>query len=159
VDAFEPKNGLVVRYDFLWKREEARGQEHGAKDRPCAIVLTSKPLEDGSRQVVVCPITHSPPAEPSSAIEIPAKVSAHLKLDGQRSWIRTHEVNVFTWEKGRVPFGVTPANRESWAFGNVPRGLYDQMRGQVLKNREDYSLKLTQRDTDYADRRAEQMER
>jgi DNA invertase Pin-like site-specific DNA recombinase len=48
--AIEPKPGLVVRYDFLWKEEQRAGIEDG-KDRPCAIVLTSAEKADGSKDV------------------------------------------------------------------------------------------------------------
>jgi hypothetical protein len=37
--------------------------------------------------VTVLPITHSPPADPASAIEMPAPVKRHLGLDDDRSWI------------------------------------------------------------------------
>ena len=56
--ALVPKPGLVVQYDFLWKEESATAHEHGTKDRPCAIVLTTKEREDGSKDVCLCAITH-----------------------------------------------------------------------------------------------------
>ena len=99
----EPENGLVIRYDFLWKAEHDKGQNYGLKDRLCAIVLTSKAREDGSRQVVVCPITHTSPEDRSRAIEVPVKVAAHLRLDGQRSWIRTYEVTHSLGRRGAFP--------------------------------------------------------
>jgi len=34
-----PKPGLVIRYSYLWHRESLIGQEEGAKERPCAVVL------------------------------------------------------------------------------------------------------------------------
>ncbi len=142
----EPENGLVIRYDFLWKREDEQGQRYGVKDRPCVIVLVSEPEEHGGWQVVVCPITHTPPEDRSSAVEVPAKVAVHLELDGQRSWIRTHEVNIFTWEKGRIPFGLTPVAKDNWTFGVVPPKLYSQMRDQVLTLRQKHFLKVVPRD-------------
>lgn len=33
----------------------------GAKDRPCAMIVALQRAEDGSQQVYVAPITHSPP--------------------------------------------------------------------------------------------------
>ncbi|MGB0696156.1 MAG: hypothetical protein ACPGOY_10945 [Rhodospirillaceae bacterium] len=142
---FEPSNGLVIRYDFLWKSEDSKGQEHGIKDRPCAIILTSKPSEDGSRKVVVCPITHSTP-KGGHSLEIPPKVSRHLGLDSQKSWIRTNEVNVFTWNRGQVPVGVTQASREKWEFGFIPSKLFYQLRDQFIAHREAHALKVVQRD-------------
>lgn len=94
--AFDPKTGDVIRYDFLWGDEHEKGQVDGAKDRPCAIVLASSPREDGSQRVMLVPVTHSPPTADQGGIEIPAKVLKYLGLDDERSWIRTHEVNVLT---------------------------------------------------------------
>ena len=79
--AFEPRPGLVIRYDFLWKEEDLAGLRDGRKDRPCAIILATKPKDDGLRDVILCPITHSPPKEGESAVEIPYKMARHLKLD------------------------------------------------------------------------------
>jgi mRNA-degrading endonuclease toxin of MazEF toxin-antitoxin module len=143
-----PEPGLVIRYDFLWKQEVDRGQEYGVKERPCAIVLTSEPRNDGSRQVVVCPITHTPPDDAASAIEIPSRVSAHLKLDSQKSWIRTHEVNSFNWEEGRIPVGIVPADKDRDVFGFMPPKLYAQMRDQILALRRRRAVSIVRRDKD-----------
>lgn len=43
------------------------------------------------------PVTHSPPADRGTAIEIPALTKARLGLDAERSWIVCNEANVFTW--------------------------------------------------------------
>ena len=106
---FEPKPGLVIRFDFLWKEEESAGHTDGRKDRPCAIILATRPKEGGTRDVILCPITHSPPQKSESAIEIPVKLARHLKLDDERSWIKTHQINTVEWDRNRLPFGVVPA--------------------------------------------------
>ncbi len=96
----EPEVGLVISYSYLWKEEEEQGLVEGRKDRPCAIVLTGEvPTAESNRrkQVAVAPITHSPPHDPSVAIEIPPRVKAHLGLDGERSWVILEEVNIFMW--------------------------------------------------------------
>jgi len=49
----EPKAGLVIRYDFLWQRQQLGGAEHGSKDRPSAVVMVADVNADGSRRVVV----------------------------------------------------------------------------------------------------------
>ncbi|OYU74560.1 MAG: hypothetical protein CFE32_17380, partial [Alphaproteobacteria bacterium PA3] len=46
---------------------------------------------------IVVPVTHSPPADPATAIEIPAVTKARLGLDAERSWIVCNEANVFAW--------------------------------------------------------------
>lgn len=79
-----PVPGLVIRYSYLWKAEQRREQEEGVKDRPCAVVLTTT-TEDGAQSVVVLPITHTPPQDALSAIEVPAAVKRRLGLDDERS--------------------------------------------------------------------------
>lgn len=57
--SFEPKPSLIIRFDFLWKEEERAGHTDGCKDRPCAIILATKPKEGGIQEVILCSITHS----------------------------------------------------------------------------------------------------
>ena len=135
--ALVPKPGLVVQYDFLWKEESATAHEHGTKDRPCAIVLTTKEREDGSKDVYLCAITHSPPSRDEAAVEVPDKVARHLGLDHERCWIKTHQVNVVSWPKDQIPYGIAPTRRGEWSYGQLPRKLgkqvFDQLQEQVDK--------------------------
>ncbi len=144
----EPQNGVVIRYDFLWKTDHDAGREQGVKDRPCAVVLVTKARADGSKQVMVCPITHTPPDDLASAVEIPPKVASHLGLDEQRCWIRTHQVNIIDWKKGLTPMGVTKAGDESWAFGMLPPRLHALMRDNVLARARNKTLTRISRDGD-----------
>jgi len=144
--AFEPKIGHVIRYDFLWKQEQDTGLEHGLKERPCAVVLISQMREDGSRLVVVCPITHTPPHYAQQAVEIPHKVARHLGLDDQRSWIRTNTVNTFTWEQGRIPFGVMPTSDGKWEYGVLPYALREQALNQLRANSREQVVERVSRD-------------
>ncbi len=50
--------------------------------------------------VRVLPITHTPPANPADAIEIPAAVKNRLRLDHERSWIVLTEATALP---GRAP--------------------------------------------------------
>jgi hypothetical protein len=92
-----PEPGLVVSYAYLWHHEYRAGREEGQKDRPSVIVLAAEREVDGATIVTVLPITHSPPLDPSSAIEIPLPVKRHLGLDYDRSWIVVDEGNEFLW--------------------------------------------------------------
>ena len=78
----EPYAGLVIRYSYLWKREQEAGREEGTKDRPCAVVMAIMD-QDGEWEVLVLPITHSPP-DPADAIEIPTATKKRLGLDTDR---------------------------------------------------------------------------
>jgi mRNA-degrading endonuclease toxin of MazEF toxin-antitoxin module len=137
-----PRPGLVIKYDFLWKEENKRGQTYG-KDRPCAIVMTTKPEKDGTLKVVLCPITHAPPLESETAVEVPGKVAKYLGLDGGQSWIKTHQVNTVIWEKDRIPFGVSPASREKWEYGLMPHALGKKVFDQVCENIKNKAIKNT----------------
>jgi mRNA-degrading endonuclease toxin of MazEF toxin-antitoxin module len=139
-----PEPGLVIRYDFLWKDEARTGREEGTKDRPCAVVLATRP-KDGQREVVLCPITHTPPRAGETAVEIPYKVARYLKLDSDRMWIKTHEVNRLQWEEGQIPYGVSRARPDAWAFGMLPQALGRRMFEQVRENSRRQALGIVTR--------------
>lgn len=48
-------------------------------------------------RVLVLPITHTSPANPSTAVEIPLQTRQRLGLDFERSWIDLSEANEFSW--------------------------------------------------------------
>lgn len=100
-----PEIGLVIRYDFLWSHERDKGYEEGAKERPCVIVTAITRQESGIVEVLVAPITHSPPQQGTVAIEIPLKVGQHLGLDDERSYIIASEANSLSWDDA----GIIPA--------------------------------------------------
>lgn len=143
--ALEPKPGLVVRYDFLWKEEQRAGVESG-KDRPCAIVLTSTERPDGSKDVLLCAITHTPPGKGETAVKVPAAVANHLGLDESPSWIKTDQVNRLVWEKGRIPYGISPAAKGEWTFGMVPQALGRQVFEQVRDKARQRTLRTVDRE-------------
>ena len=125
-----PVPGLVIRYSYLWQSEHRRGQEEGLKDRPCAILFT---VADNPRdqKVVVLPVTHSPPNDPSHAIEIPTETKRRLKLDDARSWIVLTESNRFTWPGPDLRPPVS-GDLASVAYGELPRSLFEKVRAQWL---------------------------
>lgn len=121
-----PVPGLVIRYSYLWASEHARGQEEGVKNRPCAVVLTTATTA-GDQTVTVLPISHSPPADPRFAVEIPAAVKRRLKLDDARSWVVLSEANRFTWP-GPDLRPLQPGDAESTAYGPLPYALFETIR-------------------------------
>ena len=144
----DPKPGLVIRYDFLWKEEERAGRTEGRKDRPCAIVVATRPNPNGSRTVVLCPITHTPPKDEDSAVEIPVKMARYLSLDNDRMWIKTHQVNILEWEKRFPPTGVVPASKGRWAFGQLHAALTKQVIEQVRNKSRSGGLDKVKRESD-----------
>jgi hypothetical protein len=119
----DPRPGPVIRYSYLWARERDAGREEGAKDRPCAIVLAVDG-EGAVTTVYVLPITHSPPATPQEAVELPPATKARLGLDSERSWVVVGEGNRFIWPGPdlRPQPGQGPDNV---AYGMLPPALFN----------------------------------
>ena len=138
--SLEPTAGLVVRYDFLWKEEERKGLEHGLKDRPCAVAIVANPTDNGSRTVILCAITHSPPHDDENAIEIPLKVARYLGLDYDRMWIKTQQVNKLEWSEGQIPYGVTKTPDRNWSYGVLPYALRQQVLQQIKENKRNVQI-------------------
>jgi hypothetical protein len=125
-----PAAGLVIRYSYLWASEHKRGQEEGVKDRPCAVILVTT-NEDGDQVVTVLPVSHSPPANPSLAVEIPALVKRRLRLDDERSWVVLTEANRFVWP-GPDLRPSTPGNSASVGCGLLPFALFEEIRRKFI---------------------------
>lgn len=125
----EPKPGLVVRYDYLWSREAAAGQEQG-KDRPACLVAAADSVVS-PRYVVILPITHSPPSGDTVGVEIPHKVKRALGLDDAPSWVIVSEHNVDEWPNaGLSPI---PGHPGAFAYGFIPPGLFAQIKERFLE--------------------------
>ena len=125
-----PAPGQVIRYAYLWRSEYQRGQEEGAKDRPCVIVLTVTD-EEGDQVVTVLPVTHTPPADPNRALEIPHATKQRLGLDDDRSWVVLTEANRFIWPGPDLCL----LNRDdpaSIVYGELPGKLLMQIRDRFL---------------------------
>lgn len=128
-----PKLGQLIRYSYLWHRQAEAGQEEGLKDRPCAVVIATRSGE-GEPVLYLAPVTHSRPAASALGVEIPRQTRQRLKLDDERCWIVTTEVNKFTWpgpdlrpdEKGEVVIGYLP--------GKILRKVIDNLRAHATAN-------------------------
>jgi mRNA-degrading endonuclease toxin of MazEF toxin-antitoxin module len=126
-----PEPGLVIRYAFLWREAAPRGQEEGDKDRPCAIVLTTRD-DQGDTVVVVLPITHSPPRNPDLAVEVPAATKRRLGLDDDRSWIVLTDANRFIWPGPDLRPRI-PGDAASVACGLLPAALFREVRDRLAR--------------------------
>lgn len=137
----EPHPGLVIRYAYLWKRQSDEGHEEGNKDRPCAIVLSSV-NEDDEREVLVLPITHTPPQHADDAIEIPTPTKQRLGLDAERSWIMISEVNEFVWP-GPDLRPVPGRDESTIVYGALPPKFFAYVRDRFLARAElDHSARI-----------------
>ena len=126
----DPVAGLVIRYAYLWRDEYERGRQEGVKDRPCAIILAIR-SGDGDLTVTVLPVTHTPPADPDLAVEIPARTKARLGMDDARSWIVVTEANRFVWP-GPDLRPARAGDAASVALGLLPRGLYNKVKRKLI---------------------------
>ncbi|MGO9740336.1 MAG: hypothetical protein ACLPN5_02250 [Roseiarcus sp.] len=126
----KPEPGLVIRYSYLWLAEHLRGQEEGVKDRPCAIVLASALVEDDT-QVVVLPVTHSPPDRDVVALEIPSAIKRPLGLDSERSWIVLSESNRFLWP-GPDLRRAGDRDDSSVAYGFLPPRFFAELQRRFI---------------------------
>ena len=126
----KPEPGLVICFSYLWHREQLEGREEGSKDRPCAIVLALHGVAEEA-QVLVVPVTHSPPADLSTAIELPPALKQHLGLDSDRSWVVLSESNLFRWP-GPDLRRVSGRQDGSIAYGLLPPKFFTALRQRFL---------------------------
>ena len=139
----DPHPGLVISYSYLWADEHAAGRAEGVKDRPRAVVLVAERAEGGTA-VMVVPITHSPPTDPQTAVEIPVPTKERLGLDSERSWIVCSEVNRFLWpgvDLRRVPGSKPPR----FHYGVLPPALFEAVKKAIVKCRAVRRLRGTPR--------------
>jgi hypothetical protein len=109
-----PKNGHIVRYAYLWRREFEQGEESGRKARPVCVTVVL-PNAPGATRVLLFPITSQPPQTGRAALTIPETELRRTGLAGP-AWIVLDDCNVDLWE---VSFHVedrTPLGRFSYAF-------------------------------------------
>ena len=129
-----PSPGSVIRYSYLWADEQRRGIEEGRKDRPTLVLALVVAEHEGKAEVLVAAISHSAPAAPTDAVELPAEVKRNLGLDDHASWIVTTEANVFLWpgpDVRPIP-GRTPV---TLVYGRVPRNILVRAVRSYLANR------------------------
>ncbi len=127
-----PEPGLVISYAYLWHREYQAGQEEGRKDRPSVIVLAIEREGDGAIMVTVLPVTHTPPDESASSVEIPLPVKRHLGLDADRSWIVVSEGNEFLWPGYDLR---QRPDSDRYDYGFLPPRLFDERKAFVAWHR------------------------
>ena len=139
----KPRSGLVIRYGFLWSHEHDRGLVEGSKDRPCAIVVATSRVPNGDVQTIVAPITHSPPNESVSSLEIPHQVCRSLGLDAGRHWLRFDELNRFIWPGYDLRARVDEPGR--YEYGMLPQTLFEQLRHGIIERQKLQKTKIISR--------------
>jgi hypothetical protein len=138
----EPECGLVISYSYLWRNEYEAEKFEGLKNRPCAIILVVR-NEEGGNKVTVAPITHTKPVDPDAAIEIPAKVKAHLGLDSESSWIILDDFNEFVWPG--YDLRTLAGKSGCYDYGFLPPVFFKQIVSKILALRHQ-AKRITPRD-------------
>ena len=67
----DPQPGLVIRYAYLWQRDATQGRDEGTKYRPAVVVLTVESDDEHGKTVLVAPITHRKPNDPTTGLRYP----------------------------------------------------------------------------------------
>jgi hypothetical protein len=138
-----PEPGLVISYAYLWHREHEAGREEGRKDRPSVIVLAVERPANDTTVVVILPITHTPPVDSASAVEIPTNVKRHLELDDERSWIVVSEGNEFDWPG----YDIRKIGRsDRYDYGFLPPRFFRQVIEAFIAWHRARKVKLTSRE-------------
>ena len=127
----EPRPGLVIHYGFVWSHEAARGASEASKDRPCAIIVAAKRGPNREIRTVLAPITHSPPSDPSTSLEIPTTVARNLGLDDGRHWLRFDQLNSFEWPG--FDLRTVPGTKGKYVYGELPKPLFDLLKSNIVK--------------------------
>jgi hypothetical protein len=125
----EPKPGLIIRYDYLWRQEEAAGRDQG-KDRPACLVAATG-SSTMPRFVVILPITHSPPTGDTVGIEIPPRVRQSIGLDQAPCWVIVSEYNIDEWPNGGLH--PLPGRPGVFAYGFIPPRLFAEIRAKFVE--------------------------
>lgn len=138
----QPLPGLVVRYNYLWHSEELNGATHGAKNRPCAIILSSSK----TGLVTLVPITHSPPepGEEHLSIEIPQDICREIGLDDERNFIRLGETNRFVWPG--YDLHPLPTDPSRVAYGMLPQDFFEFVLARIIAMVKSQMVRVTKRD-------------
>ena len=84
-------------------------------------------------RVIVAPITHEPPADPSPSIRVPPDVCRRLGLDNEQQWLRVDELNRFSWPG----YDLRPIpGRGGSEYGLLPRSLFQQLKARILQRQQ-----------------------
>ena len=108
---------------------------------PTFIEMRTRQTAGGETVATVVPVTHTPPHDPASALELSASIKKHLGLDDERSWIILDEVNDFFWPGPDL----RPVEPGKFAYGVLPPGFFRKMRDLLLKIHAKRKLALVRR--------------
>ena len=113
-EMFEPADGLVISYNYLWAREYDRHEESGRKARPaCVQIIVAGGM--GGTVVALFPMTSQPPPAGRTALEVPEMEARRIGLTSP-SWIIVDEWNLDDLAKSPHIADIRPIGALSPAF-------------------------------------------
>lgn len=95
------------------------------------VVVVARKIVAHRTQLFVAPVTHGEPKR-GEGVEIPPPVKRYLRLDRERSWIITTELNRFDWPGPDVR--IVP-ERDDPLYGAIPAKLFEEVRSSILAHR------------------------
>jgi hypothetical protein len=107
-------HGHVIRYSYLWARENAKGEDSGRKVRPSCVMLIIAG-KDARSSTLIFPITSRPPGPDTLSMEI---LDTEARRTGLRqpAWIIVEEFNVDDLERSFALEDLKPIGRFSRQF-------------------------------------------
>lgn len=129
-----PSPGSVIRYSYLWADEDELGQEEGRKDRPALVLAVAIHVRGDESRVLALAVTHTPPADPDEAVEIPDDIRNQIGLDAEPSWVNTAEANEFVWPGPDIR-PVPGRHPPTVVYGLVPRSFLRRVVKSYSANR------------------------
>ena len=87
-------HGTVIRYPYLWKWQDKRGETEGRKERPCCMVYSFTDPKTGQTHLFLLAISSQPPRADQGALEVPDLERRRAGLaDWKDAWITVSEYN------------------------------------------------------------------
>jgi len=143
-----PEVGLIVSYEYLWKRQEkAQAVE---KARPCCVILIylqseqddADPERSEITRAVYLPISHAQPDEDQKGFELSPHAKKVSGLDTDRQWVVVSECNLDSWP---VDVRQIPGKPGQFHYGYLPPNDFDKIKQEFLEYRQSKRLKVVNR--------------
>jgi len=106
------------------------------------VVVLARIVVGDHTELIVAPVTHSPPFDQADAVQFPARDKKQIGLDGEPSWIVVAEVNRFVWPGPDIR---TAKGQETPLYGALPAKLFRQIQQAISDHVDTSRLKLTPR--------------
>ena len=135
--------GLIVRYEYVWKRRAVTGDEAADKDHPACIVATFRREGRAEDYVVYLPISHSAPRDGETGLEIPRGVRRAAGLDDAPQWVLVSECNIDAWP---LDLRSLPRRPGIYQYGHLPPAFFNLVRDRFVALYRERTVGVVDRD-------------